>query len=381
MRLPRLLSLIRLLLGLAALSGGLASPAAAALQSAEPLPPELWLPGAAQAERVVYATVGADGQPATSSGAYFLPAGDPPAGGWPVVAWAHGTSGLADQCAPSRVGPTLPQRDRPYLGQWLARGYAILASDYAGLGTPGVHAYLNQRVAARNVVDMVGAVADARPGVISRRWMVVGQSQGGGVAVVTARYATQFGQGAGLDYVGGVATGVPAYIEQLLSLVGPGIPPFPLGPDFSMFVLFMTAGLRASYPQIDVNAFLTPRGRALVDRSETLCPLQLRAELGNVVLGTLFRRPIAQLPGGVGRLREYMGLPERGFDRPLFVGHGLTDTEVITPNTLAWAARMRANGQPLTLRLYPTDHDGAFTASIADSLPFADGLFARTAAR
>ena len=75
---------------------------------------------------------------ALSTGTLFLPKGRAPRGGWPVISWAHGTSGLGDRCAPSVVGPALPQRDRPYLANWMRQGYAIVASDYAGLGTPGL---------------------------------------------------------------------------------------------------------------------------------------------------------------------------------------------------------------------------------------------------
>jgi hypothetical protein len=39
--------------------------------------------------------------PVVVSGALFLPNGEPPAGGWALVAWALGTSGIADICAPS----------------------------------------------------------------------------------------------------------------------------------------------------------------------------------------------------------------------------------------------------------------------------------------
>ncbi len=70
----------------------------------------------------------------------FVPQGTPPEGGWPVLSWAHGTVGLGDACAPSRNPRS--QRDANYLGHWLSQGYAVVATDYIGLGTPGVHPYL-----------------------------------------------------------------------------------------------------------------------------------------------------------------------------------------------------------------------------------------------
>jgi dienelactone hydrolase len=354
-----------------------ASPAGAAptITVSEPLPASLWVPGAAAAHRVTYSTQGASGAAALSTGTVQLPAGTPPPGGWPVVAWAHGTSGIADACAPSVVGPLEPERDRAYLSRWLAEGYAIVASDYAGLGTPGVHAYLNGPVAARNVVDMVRAAADYSGWGLSRRWVVVGQSQGGAVAVVTARYATQLGEGA-LDYRGGVATGVPAYTEHLIGLLGPGIPPFPLSPSMTLFTLYILAGLRESFPQDDLGRLLTPLGRRWLERAEQTCPLELREQLRGVVVGTLLRRPLAQWPGGFARLKRYLGVPERGFDRPLFVGQGTRDTVIPAPLTYLWAERVRQARQPVIFRSYPgATHDSTLDRSLPESLPFVRGLF------
>lgn len=78
-----------------------------------------------------------------------------------MAAWAHGTVGLGDDCAPS----TRPRSDRDaeYLGRWLREGYAVVASDYAGLGTPGLHKYLNGEAAARGVVDAVVAARAEGP--------------------------------------------------------------------------------------------------------------------------------------------------------------------------------------------------------------------------
>ncbi|GAA3151663.1 hypothetical protein GCM10020255_030780 [Rhodococcus baikonurensis] len=121
------------------------------------------------------------------------------------------------------MGPGLPERDYPYLGRWLSEGYAVVATDYVGLGTPGLMPYLDGKVEAHSVVDSVKAarVIDSS---ISNRWAVVGQSQGGGAAITTARYATEYG-GDSLDYRGGVGTGVPANIELTLLPAGPGFRP------------------------------------------------------------------------------------------------------------------------------------------------------------
>ena len=105
----------------------------------EPLPDQLMLTNAAKGLRVLYtSTDGIDGKsPIAVSGAIYPPKGTPPAGGWPIVAWAHGTTGTADVCAPSWM--ERGTRDTDYLNAWLGQGYAVVASDYQGLGTPGGH--------------------------------------------------------------------------------------------------------------------------------------------------------------------------------------------------------------------------------------------------
>jgi dipeptidyl aminopeptidase/acylaminoacyl peptidase len=64
------------------------------------------------------------------SGTLYTPKGTPPSGGWPVVAWAHGTLGVADSCAPSWT--THIPRDAAYINQWLKQGFAVVATDYQG---------------------------------------------------------------------------------------------------------------------------------------------------------------------------------------------------------------------------------------------------------
>lgn len=352
-----------------------ADPATGVVESVGPLAEPAVLPGSARAERMLYTTTTVREEPTVASAAVYLPPGTPPPGGWPIIAWAHGTVGLGDSCAYSVGGPSAVQRDWTYLGTWLNQGYAIVAADYAGLGTPGEHPYLNGVVEAHNVVDAVRA-ATRHYSELSNKWVVVGQSQGGGAAVTTARYATEFG-GPELDYRGAVGTGVPAYLEDIFVLLGPGVPPVQLGPHTTAYTLYFLNGLRTTYPELNLESFLTDVGRYWLERARTECLLSLADEVTarDVAIGDLFARPLAQIPGLHELLTSYTGLPESGYDRPLFLGQGLFDTDVVTPETLRFAAVLTANRQPVTVRVYPTDHSGAVNASLPDSLRFVHGLF------
>ncbi|MGV9679589.1 lipase family protein [Nocardia sp. NPDC003482] len=353
-----------------------AEPPLGAVQRTEPLAPAATLPGSVDAERILYSTTTVGDRPTVASAAVYFPPGEPPAGGWPIVAWAHGTVGLSADCAYSVAGPAEVNRDWNYLGTWLRQGYAIVAADYAGLGTPGEHPYLNGTVEAHNIVDAVRAAKDHYP-TLSNKWVVIGQSQGGGAAVATARRATEFG-GPELDYRGAVATGTPAYIEDVLVALGPGVPPVRLSPNLSAYTVYFLNGLAATYPELDVDSFLTDAGRYWVERARHECVEPLGAEMvaNNVVLGTLMARPLTEVPDMHGLLYRYLGLPETGYDRPLFLGQGLFDTDTVTPETLRFAATLQANREPVTVRTYPTDHNGAVNGSLADSVPFVRALFA-----
>ena len=323
-----------------------AAEAPGTVTEARPLPPETWIPGAASGVAVTYRTLGPQNRPATSTGALFTPPGTPPPGGWPVVSWAHGAVGISDTCAPTVTGKI----GGPYLGRWLAQGYAIVATDYVGLGTDGVHPYLDGRSEAHSVVDMVRAGVATEP-TLSRKWVTLGQSQGGQAAMVTATIATSYAPE--LDYRGTVALGVPSNIENLAVLGGPGFPQLPLT-GTTTFIAYALAGLRAARPDVGVDAYLSARGREVLTLAEELCYEEANAAIGATSIGDLFARRLdAPI---LAALREMLAIPVRAYNRPLFLGQGLFDTVVPSPLTFKLAADLALAGQRFTFRVYPTGH-------------------------
>lgn len=358
-----------------------AAPSAGALVSWTPLDPVLWPSGTAAGFKLTYATQDARAREALSTGEVFLPIGQAPSGGWPVISWAHGTQGLDDSCAPSVMGPILRDVDLRYLANWLNEGYAVVATDYAGLGTPGLPAYIHGRSEAHNIVDMVKAArafaemnlrADQQ---LARKWVAVGQSQGAGAAIYAARYASEFG-GAELDYRGAVGTGTPALIEKLLLVVGPKSPPVPLAPAIQAYVSYIFASLRDVHPELGLDAILTETGREALQLAERQCIHELEESLKNTSLGDYFTRPLATMPGFRSTIDAYMAMPESGYHEPFFMGHGLVDTDVPFPLNAAYAGILEINRQPLTYKVYPADHFDTLFAAEADTHPFVRRLFA-----
>jgi acetyl esterase/lipase len=144
----------------------------------------------ATAYKVLYRSTKPDGTPIAVSGIVIVPAGKPPAGGWPIVAWAHPTTGVVSHCAPSLALFVFQQMAGSR--RLLENGYAIAATDYPGLGTPGPHPYLVGDSEARAVIDSVRA-ARSFPGLEnSTRYAVWGHSQGGQAALFTGMIAKTY---------------------------------------------------------------------------------------------------------------------------------------------------------------------------------------------
>ncbi|WP_144756344.1 prolyl oligopeptidase family serine peptidase [Curtobacterium pusillum] len=347
-----------------------------AVVSAVPLAAD-WVPAnAATSTRIEYLTSDVHGRAALSSGLVYTPEGSPPPGGWPVVSWAHGTQGIADACAPSVSGPYDRDRDVAYLEHWLGRGYAIAASDYAGLGTAGEHAYLDAASVAHNVVDMVTAAhntTDRTPTPdddLASAWVSVGHSQGAGAAVAAGRWATSFG-GPDLAFRGTVGTGTPARIAESILPLGPGNPAEPVDPHVTAYVTYMLNGIRLVAPQLD--AVLGETGREALRLGREQCLAELSASLEDVPLGSFFEQPLASDPSLVTAVRSYLAMPESGFDRPVLLAHGTADVDVPYAVTAAWAADLVEAGEPVRFRSLPgVSHADTIAAALEDTTAFVD---------
>lgn len=133
---------------------------------------------------VAYGSTGLDGQPVAVSGLIVAPELPPAEGGYPVVAWAHGTTGIADNCAPSKSGVLgIPDDVRALASQ----GYVVTATDYEGLGTDGIHPYLVGRSEGRSVLDSIGAAIRLPQANAADQAVVIGLSEGGHAALWAAQ--------------------------------------------------------------------------------------------------------------------------------------------------------------------------------------------------
>lgn len=297
--------------------------------------------GMADGSVVEYWMTGSDGRLQPASGALFVPPGPTPPTGWPIVALDHGTSGLGPGCGGQTNAVNPGYRPSRLLTDIVARGFAVVAPDYLGLGRfdTGPHPYLEIRTEATATIDLVRAARAVRTD-LSETWAVVGGSQGGQAALGAGHLQRQYAPE--LDFRGTVALDPESDVEKVFPLIGPYVPylPSPIGiVDYAAEIL---AGLRAARPGLDVDRYLTPKGRAALDRIGSLCSAQIGRELSGVSIGELVSQPLFD-----GRFRaaldEYMTVPTSGYDAPILLLLNATDASVPSPLHAALAAQLAAN--------------------------------------
>jgi alpha-beta hydrolase superfamily lysophospholipase len=280
--------------------------------------------------RVLYWSERGDGGLVAASGMVFLPDGPAPPGGREILAWAHGTVGLGARCAPSRTDDVTS--GFTWVDQALARGWAVTATDYAGLGTPGTEPYLIGEAEARDVVNSVRAaralVRGERPDEpVGARFAVYGHSQGGHSALWTGDRAATDAPELELVAVAAVAPAaelVPLVSEQYADAVA-----WFIGPD-------VAAAWPQVYPDLSLDGVLTEAGRENAERIAHECIED--AALEGLVRRDLFgQRFFAVDPVTEDAWREAAGeqsAPVLDADLPLWVGESTAD-EIVLPGTTA----------------------------------------------
>ena len=214
-------------------------------------------PFAVEAHQILYRSSDAKGVAIPVSGYVLVPVGVPePAGGRAVVAWAHGTTGLVDGCAPSLSAQEGGRLNGPAnydrIDQLLAAGYIVVASDYPGLGTPGVHPYLDGLGEGRAVLDSIRA---ARTFGGTDTAVIVGFSQGSQAAIFAgAEWPTYAPE---LDVKGVVPIGTPSRFGLAFGALDL--------PVVRQYINLLLAGIVAGHPELDRTEILTPSGEEAYD--------------------------------------------------------------------------------------------------------------------
>jgi pimeloyl-ACP methyl ester carboxylesterase len=299
-----------------------------------------------------------------TSGVVLIPAGAPPPNGWPVIAWAHGTSGVARLCAPSAM------KDVYYGSEGLmpmvAAGFAVVATDYHGLGTEGPHQYVNKVAQARDVVYSIPAARAAVPS-LGSKWVADGHSQGGLAAWGVAEAEHDLKDP---DYLGAVSVAGVAREVDFFSHLGDT-------PGVGFYLAFMAAAIQARYPVFDPHTLLSDSVlEHYADVTTKGCFYYGYATYAALPSGSLLR-PGWDKSISVHQFFQGNAVAKKPIGGPLFVIAGEADQTVPIEGVRDAVKEMCAAKQPVEFRSYPgLDHDPTMETSTPEQLKWIRSRFA-----
>jgi pimeloyl-ACP methyl ester carboxylesterase len=310
------------------------------------------IPSAGRTWLVLYRSVSPKGATVPVSGLVTLPTRRAPKGGWPVVSWAHGTTGIADVCAPSRMLNT-PRNFYvsgllSEMNGWLRRGYAVAQTDYQGLGTPGMHPFLIGTAEGRSVIDIVSA-ARALDAHVGKRWVAIGHSQGGHATLWAAALAPTYAPQ--LRLAGAVPLAPANHIGEQASLID-SVAGNPFG---GLPALIVAAAADAG--GIDPATILSDRTLPLYPQIEQVClgALSKSDSFGGIPLNQWFSAGADR--AAVVSVLQANDPEDLTIRVPLLIAQGSTDQTVLPPLTDLTVASLRSRGTRMTYDTYPgVDH-------------------------
>jgi alpha-beta hydrolase superfamily lysophospholipase len=317
--------------------------------------------------RVLYRTQKPDGSPTFSSGMVFIPDNSNAGTPRPVVAWAHGTLGLGDECTPSRTAD--PAKSIAWVSSMLQKGWVVAATDYAGFGTPGTQGYLVGEAEAHDVLNSVRAARNIGRAQAGSKFVIWGHSQGGNSALFSAHAASSYAPE--LQLLGTTASAPAAELLPLLKEQYGTVADWVIGP-------LIAESWPAFNKDLSINGIVTASGLKSYRKIADQCIV--KSTLGGLVRNVLKQKFFSQNPVDVPAWRAMAAqqsapLPAAG--QPLFVVESKAD-KVVLPNTTALYIQQAcgADNSINTLWLDKTAHQDIPDKSSAQVISWLSDRFA-----
>lgn len=302
------------------------------------------IPANAAAWRILYTTTRGDGSAAVASGLVVVPReGEGP---WPVIDWTHGTTGYAENCAPSLAKKPFESGAFFLVDQVIDNGWALVATDYIGLGTEGPHPYLIGSDTAHAALDAARAARQLDDAHLGDQNVVWGHSQGGGAALWTGALADQYAPELDIDGVASLApaSNLPALVKNLPNITGG-----------SVFAAYVFAAYDAVYDDVSYRSYIRPGAEVTIREMAKRClaePGVFVSILNALALSEdpeIFARD--PLTGTLGKhLTD--NVPPATVTAPLLLGQGGADQLVIPSAQDEYVDDLCAEGQQVDYRIY-----------------------------
>lgn len=313
--------------------------------------------------RIMYLSESLQGRPIVVTGQAVVPDAAPPPDGRVTLTNAHGTTGIADQCAPSK---NPKGSDVTRLGAAaVANGWVLADTDYEGLGTPGRHPYLVGPSEGRGVIDSVTAAGQLPGASLNRKVLISGYSQGGHGALWANQVAADWAPD--LTVIGTFAGAPATEIDLILDAAR--------SRNIGGFLLLIVAGYQAAYPDADPARILTGRGVGLLDAVDRGCTGDVFAATAGVPPEEQVR---AEGPGSVPwkQLATDNNPGARATDDPVLIVHSDQDTTVPAVLSQLLHDRMCRNGQVVERRVLVNGggHGPAAVPAMTQGITWLKGL-------
>jgi pimeloyl-ACP methyl ester carboxylesterase len=289
-----------------------------------------------------------------------------------LVAFAVGTQGIGDQCAPSRQLAAGREYESVFVTGLLARGFNIVVPDYQGLGMAGTHTYMSREVQGHVVLDALRAARELDNPDIPRDGptAIVGYSQGGGAAASAAELWHDYAPD--VDVIGAVCGAVPADLTLLAPMLD--------GSAYFAFLGYALIGLSADY-RVDLLPLLNDRGNEIVAAMQSQCMFESLRRYAFTRSATLTRdgRSIVDLLGDEPFATIVADQQIGNGRRPrmnVLLSHSRLDDVVPYECGRALAERWARQGAHVRLSTnYAPTHAGAALASYGAAFTFLNRRF------
>lgn len=216
--------------------------------------------------RLMYTSTNAAGATVPVTGTYIASAAAwTGPGARPLISYAPGTQGVANSCAPSYQGHEGVEYESTLISTLLSAGYDVVVTDYIGLGTQGIHTYMNRLDQGHAVLDAARAVRNAGLGGTTAQTPVglAGYSQGGGASASAAELAPVYAPD--LNVKAAYAGSVPADLKQVITQID--------GSLYNAFVMYSAQGLLEA-DGVAPGSYLNAKGVAAYTATNAQCTLQ-----------------------------------------------------------------------------------------------------------
>jgi hypothetical protein len=303
--------------------------------------------------RFLYHSRSGTGEDVPASGVVLIPEGNAPPGGWPIIAWAHRFQGIARECAPS-LQENL--NEGSYFAMYAKLGYAVVAADYAGLGTNGRAGYLNLRANSLDVIYAVAAARRAAPQV-GTSWIAVGEAEGGLVAASVAEMES--------------ATDTPGFLGSVA--IGGLFDPEKMIKQDAGKMIYLAYGIKGEAPEFDVKEILTEQALKLFGEAAKSCdqPTEFRVSTAARLLKPGWEgNPLVQ------RFFATNMLGKKSTSGPLLVLASDSDSTMPIARTVSILQRLCDKGDRVLFYSYPTPNSPTLMGdSVTDQISWVQARF------